>query len=823
MINFWLLTINIVIVGLLLIIKIGNVDILTLFAKVVFYFFGEYILISSIFFLFDRFKVDHVLLLILLVNGCLMVTKYFKARNRDDFKIKLTPPSNSLYVFLLVIATIFSFNRFDFFGMGQDQGVYQTKAIELAYGEGSRQLDFEEYALLESDEQKSAYEQLVGELAGFDDYDPQKPFLNQGEELSAVSGIFHGIPTFPAILALAISAFGLENMLVFQTVFYLALMVFAIKICENFKFSKLITAIVIIAALLSPVMLWVAKASLTEMFLALLIGVFIYYLTSGKKEDIPKSSLPVLIFSFFHISAYTIIPEIIVLYWLLYLTNKDRAYLKSNYLAMVFFAVGYLFMLYITPTYSYNNSRVVYFGPLNDYTLIYFTALVLFGCLVVNFIFDNYFQKIRIVLDKNSLIEWFIKIAVAGMILYTAAYGVKLISGALEASNPSQSGYYGKLTGLKNISIVAYIYLTGGVILPLTLWKLLTRTRKVLSNNKYAVVVFMFLYNVLFTSTFLRKEMFYYYYYSRYLAPFLLIVAILFGIYAGKFAKKTLLLILAFVAIYNGYYSYLLIENDDDSRISYSMIEEIAMELDDESAVIMANKSLSRLLTWPLKSMAQADIYPIFNESLEETIEFLEDKYQDIYVLANDEFELGGIEQEIIYANSYQTSQDLNEYRNRLVPLPQDFTKENVDVILAQVITPQFEYSMDDDGLSTIGFGSLEGTFRWTVAAEVSLKLYLEKADYTLTIYQLPVIPFENLSRQEINIDFYVNDELAGSYQVSDANNDVPIEVALTKGLFNEEDNVLKMVIETWSPQEFEIDDNRDLGIAIESIVFMKK
>ncbi len=822
MVSFWLLFINVIIVALTIMVRLKNTDILTLFAKTVFYFFGEYILACALFFVLDRFQVNHVLILALGINVLILARTYLKASTKGRVELKIDPPKNTLYVVLLVVAAIFSFNRFEFFGMGQDQGVYQTKAVELAYGDTSRQLDFEEYGSLDS-EQQAQYQTFVQDLYGFDNYDSAKPFLNGFDEMSAVSGIFHGIPTFPAILALAISAFSLENMLVFQTVFYLALIVFVFKICENFQFSKLVTTIVFVATLLSPVMLWVAKAALTEMFLALLIGVFIYYLTTGNERDIFKSTLPVLIFSFFHISVYTIIPEIIVLYWLLYLTTRNKTYLKSNYLAMFFFAIGYFFMLYITPTYSYNNSRVVYFGPLNDYTLIYFTGFALLGCLIVNYILGNYFQSFRLKLDKSKVFDWLVKLAVGGMLLYTAFYGYRLVSGLLEVSNASQSGYYGKLAGLKNISIVSYVYLTGGVILPLVFWKLMTRTKLVLLENRNAVLIFMFLYNVLFTSTFLRKEMFHYYYYSRYLAPFLVIVALLFGLYASRFAKRTLVVILVGVSIYNGYYSYVMVTRDDDSKVSYSMIEEVASELDENSAVIMTNNSLSRLYTWPLKAMANANIYPVFDGSLTGTIDYLDDMYQDIYVLANDEFEIQGIEANIVYVNSYQASQDLNQYRNKLIPLPLDFTKENVDVIMAKAITPQTLYDMDDDDISTIGFGDLEGTFRWTVASEVFVNLYLEKANYQLLVNQLAVIPFENLDRPSVDVDFYINDIFAGSWQVTDENNSDPIVIDVASNLLGEEENVLKMVVDTWSPEEFGVNDTRDLGIAVESIQFVKK
>lgn len=566
MTNFWLFVTNVFVVGMIILLILKKVDILELLAKLVFYFFGEYILLSAGLFIIDKFRVDRVQVAMLLINLVLLGYLYYLNKIKDNYDLELLKPKQPIFVLILVAATIFSFNKFEFFGMGQDEGVYQTKAIQLAYGDVDRQFDFDEYGLLDSESLQAQYWDFTDKLGGLNNYNSENPLLNQEEELSDVSGIFHGIPTFPAILALAISSFGLDNILVFQTVFLIAFAIMVLKICENLKFSKVVTAIILIATAMSPIILWVSKSALTEMFLTFDIAVLVYYLTKPGDGNILKSTIPICIFSFFHISIYTVMPEIIIMYWLLFLSTRKYQYLYANFLSLLFFTAGYLFMLYISPNYSFGNSEQIYFGVLNDWILIPVMLAVVTGCLILNYLLVKFGNKIRFDLPENKSVKWLIVGSVIIMVGYMAYYAYSISSGRIEPDG-SFKWYYGNIMSIKYISLVAFGYLSGLVLFPVALFYLVKHPSIVQKDIRYATIAFMFIYNVLFTASFFKKEVFFYYYYARYFAPFIILVTLLFGIYSKKLPRTVQKIILILVICFNCVYGYAMIENDDDSLI----------------------------------------------------------------------------------------------------------------------------------------------------------------------------------------------------------------------------------------------------------------
>lgn len=126
--------------------------------------FSFYILVSGIFFWVDKFEFESVLITEDILLFILNIICFFKVKNKE-FDIYWKKRSIILYI-IIFVGFIVSFQKFEFFGMGQDEGVYQVKAIELAYGNTERQLDFKEYSNLETDEEKTIFENQVKKWQG---------------------------------------------------------------------------------------------------------------------------------------------------------------------------------------------------------------------------------------------------------------------------------------------------------------------------------------------------------------------------------------------------------------------------------------------------------------------------------------------------------------------------------------------------------------------------------------------------------------------------------------------------------------------------------
>ena len=212
----------------------GQLNILELAAWAAAALMMVYILAAAILLFADRFSVTGTLVLALILlagaftaaaqrtlrlakglSGPTGVRGLFSAvwrRIRPDCNIRPAMP----ILLALLIALPLTAAKYGYYGMGQDEGVYETAAIAMICGDNALQKDFEEYQLLETEEDREAFLETISAntaILGAYNYDPECFLYSEDEELSDVSYVYHGIATYPAMLALFGMAFGLKNML----------------------------------------------------------------------------------------------------------------------------------------------------------------------------------------------------------------------------------------------------------------------------------------------------------------------------------------------------------------------------------------------------------------------------------------------------------------------------------------------------------------------------------------------------------------------------------------------------------------------------------
>ena len=107
--------------------------------------------------------------------------------------------------------------KHELFGMGQDEGVYQTVAVNFLNGITDRQQDFAEYHTLSKEQQELFHDKVFSYLVGYDLETEDYPATVYDRNVSPVSGIYHGIPTYASMLAMWGKIFGMANMQVVQT------------------------------------------------------------------------------------------------------------------------------------------------------------------------------------------------------------------------------------------------------------------------------------------------------------------------------------------------------------------------------------------------------------------------------------------------------------------------------------------------------------------------------------------------------------------------------------------------------------------------------
>ncbi|MDE5792172.1 MAG: hypothetical protein K2H66_01450, partial [Oscillospiraceae bacterium] len=476
--------------------------------------------------------------------------------------------------------------------------------------------------LLNSKESQKNFQIAVhNKLVGYDIPKENYPDTVYDREVSSVSGIYHGIPTYAAMLALWGNLFGMSHMAEIQNIFYLLAIFLLYFTCQNLKLKSCsaITACSLFA--LSPIVIWVAKSSLTEMFLAVLILLFLYFLTDNQKpEQVKFSILPIIVFSCYHVSIYTLLPYILIIYAGLYFfTRKNIFAILLNIIIPVYLA-SYFAMRHVQPFYTMNNYRSVFIGNINVQNI---TQTVMIACLVLELICISYcllihkFVKI-IYLKKNSK---FLKWLLVNMIALPILYIIYQSMNQLETVEDSIS-----------LTIIGFIENAGIVLIPVGILITLLKSKLFLVSKEKLVIFISFFYCVLIYSAFLRFEIDYYDYYARYLVPFIP-VAVLFGVTAlDNLGKKLIYPVMIASLCFSMPYANFLKTHKDDTRMEWEILEDITMHISQNGCVVIENYYLPTL--WlPVRAITQAHVYPA-EKNIQEQLELLSLQYQNVYFIA---------------------------------------------------------------------------------------------------------------------------------------------------------------------------------------------
>jgi len=704
---------------------------------------------------------------------------------------------------ILFISFIFSYQQFELHGMGQDEGVYQIKAIALMEGYTDNQLDFEEYGMLKTEYGKEVYRDLFKYQEGFDNYTPDKPTLSEEKELSDVSGNFHGIPTYSALLALWGSMFGISNMFGFQ------ILVFLCAICLLWFVLELINCKItykILFTLLfgvSPQVLWMAKSTLTEMLLAVIILMFFYIILSDDEKLCYVSPLCILVFSFYHVSLFTVMPYFFITYILLYLYSNKKKYLISGIIALVCFEIGFIMMTFVSAAYTFNNvtwSLNRFLPFIKDAHIIPLSIICVMTGILINLFIYRFIDSAKIKISKWINLIIYLIITGTFLIIFYNLYNLYIETESI-------------INAINQLSFSGYLYSVGIFVgLSVTVLFVLKVKELVISKNS-AIIAFSFYYFILFISAFLRKDIPHYYYYGRYLVPYICIFFILGALLWTNWDQKYRVILAVLnitLSIVIGLpYSIVMIYQKDDTRMNWNILNDIVNIVDDDSVIIFNQTApvdkdliLSTLLL-PLKYMTDAYVYPIIPSESE--LYFSEGK--STYLITAERIN----SQELVYTNLVFYSDDNHSSitDETLIPYAKSFENFKYPIFVYK-ITDSYGYLYND---YIIGFSGKESDFIWTNAHISKMKLYAASDNNNLLKIYIGSAPKVN-----INVSMQLNDNYLGSFTVEADKTDQIFEFQVDEDSIDIGENVITFESNLWSPSDYGSEDDRELGFSIKKV-----
>ncbi len=709
-------------------------------------FWGIYGVTAGLFFLMDKFSFTATLLAML---GVVLIVDIglFVKHGKKPLKPVFSWERDGVALALALVALLLTGSKFELFHTAQDQGLYQTEALELYMGNFEVEHDFEEYQILEKQEDKDAYQHMLDNT--WYGYYPLKigNYTSQLETKSDVSGMYHGVQTFPAMLALAARLFGMKNMVQVQTVFYLCgIMLLFYAMCE-LKIRRGNQIFLTLVFMLSPLVLWISKASYTEMFLTMIICLYLLLLFEEHDRKW-MIALPLTAFSFVHVSYLMLWPCFWLVNAMLYIYEKNRQYIYANMVSAIGMLAGYFMMGHIAPEYFYMNCGKLYIGGIitADNLLIWILGLVVASCVVSFVMLRIALRPVQDLAVRLQKVKWLVPLILLCAIVYWIIYGIRI--GYFEVPEsvwrPEMRQYYGQgLVAFTHLGIYACAMATGFVILPVTIGWLVLRAGKIQEKSKQFILTFLFLYIVVFQCVFLRREIYYYYYYSRYLTYWVPVVCLLAAVCFEGW-KKIVLLPLAVVSLSCMlYFDVAIIENKDDTIWEWESLEDLAATIPEESALIISGTELQRMLGPQVRTITETAVFPVF-EDKDAQIQLLFEEYNSVYILAENEADInswGKVQTEIVYRDPYLRSQT-GSYVVGIYPT--DIESEEKELILYQLKRERYEPGSDIYFASTNrtaekyvlqGLGHNEGEYSWTDGKYLHMQLWIPEVSDSVELH----------------------------------------------------------------------------------------
>ncbi len=759
------------------------------------FYFMLYVLSSAILFVFDIFQIRYAVVGTGLICGiCFLINLVLLSRgkfNRD--KVWVSEKDSYISFLLIAFSAILTWGNFGFLGMGSDQGVYPTQAINFCYDKTETYQDIEEYEALEDTEYKAFYQEQIktDELRGYDlliEYG-HVPNINVSGETGKVEGIFHGIPTYSAILGLSAKIFGLKNIPFIGLLFYLCLLCMMEFILSDLNISRWMRRGTVLLLAMSPQVVWSKDSTLTEGFIAVLIITYIYYILHPDREKRFWSVMPITTFAFFHVTIFTMMPLFILIYVYRYISEHEKMYLGCIRIISVTYLLGFFMMVKVQPIYTLDRN---YHQGMRFLSLEQIIAVACIGS-CFGIIVSYLVQYIRI---EGNTIEKVCKSALR--VIGAAAIAYLIFMAAV---------HYKTWDQIRSMTLICYSVLTGVFMIPCIIYRLIVK--KYDYSIELGTVGILFSWCIVVYSMVMKMQVPYYYYWSRYLMPYLSIVLILFAILMA--AKKLGCALLMGGLLILTPYAMLVTSAQDDTYIQWDTFISVLKEAETADTVILDN-DLMRIFFFPIRAVGNAKVYPVY-ETLEKTLDYIETGENVAYISRRNREENVNPWLSVKYRDYAEIKVDSRvNCRNIVLGLPQ---MGAVNTEVYPVTVYRYNGSSVDEDNYLDGWTSADAAgYRWMWEEDAYLECFMSKEDYQMIIHPGHAIPFDSIQADKIAVDVYLNEKFLGTLDWTEEN------VMEDKGLIIPSDyitdgcNIIHFVSDLWSPAEYGAEDKNTYGFS---------
>ena len=782
-----------------------------------------YVLVSYFLLFIDSFSVISAVsgtfvISALTLSGVMIFRKGKKFACDTDLRKALIP----ILVSLMLVPFVSVKN--EYYGMGQDQGGYQTQALLYLKGDTSKIHDFDEYYKLSEDDHDdfiSRVDCTNGLDAVQDGYGDPSYSAAGSESMRYI----HGIPSFSALMAGWASIFGISNMQGIQTMIYVLVIFLVYFTAKNLGLRRMTAALACFATGFAPAVIWLFKSAFTEPYMALLIILFMYLLTlDDHKVSCILSIVPVIVFGCYHVSVYTVLPLFLGVYAFRYIMSAHKYYIGLMGAIPVIQIVSFFTMKTIQPIYTQNNYKRLFILGWDGHEISDLPGQVILTAVIYAVLIGVFVIAINPLVKKSNRITILRQSKVFAWLL-RAMIVLPILKVFYERSLAHWSGARAAAAGIMSSTLYHYA-LSGGIILfAIAIIAIVIRPGEMISDINTATLSVLFFYLVLVYSSVLNKGVTPLMYYSRYIVPFISITVLFVLLIAERTLKgKKAYAILPLFAVSMSIFiptNIAMLEGRDDTRVTWDVLEDVSKIPGESDALIVADNS--RMLLWmPMHAMTAdgVDVYPQMHEFEDQARDLLDD-HDSVYVVKRYPIYDTDTPFELVYTNTYPYQEDLNFDTFMLTLYPTAFGASDETIYVYRWTEGDTrEYPISDFYDYYTGLAGYEGTYAWTGSEEVTLSCELLDRDYTMNVDLMNGIPYDAAGIDHIDINVSINGTYVDTVTVSQAQNGDGFSIVIDDELINEGDNTITFTSDLWSSSAVNPADGRMLGYAIENVTF---
>lgn len=779
------------------------------------WFFCSHILCSMALFVPDMYTLFRTIALTAGLNAVTLAAAVWVRHEKVKpfslkklFRCDLSLSTMLIPILICLVAVPFVSVKNEYFGMGQDEGVYQTQVLYFLNGDTARQKDFNEYHLLTQESHKASFHYLAHHaIGGYDIQSENYPETSYDRTVSPVSGIIHGIPTYSALLAMWAELFGIEHMLGIETLFYICLIFLTWCTCKRLELKMPACLCATLSAAFAPIVLWVAKASLTECFLAVIMLLFLYFLADdADTENHWLSIIPIAVFGCYHVSIYTIMPLFLMIYGGLYWFTRRRTFAVLLPLSVVLYLASFFMMRQVQPMYTMNNYGPALVGGLTVAQLPQCVLIICGVLLAVCALYIVILRRQKNVTDRNTTVaeSRLFRVFLSLLLVLPTVFILVRMFVSFDNSQDYQ-----------RITLWGYICNGGILLIPLAMFAGFLTPKFYIQRNSRLVVFLTFFYCILVYSAILRFDIRYYDYFGRYLAPFIPAACIFAAMTLERFGRRLMYPALAGGLLFTMPFDVFLAQTKDDTRMEWRVLEDIAA-LGTAEDCYLIDRELLYSCWQSLDNLSEADVYPVLDEP-DAQLKDLSRRYgRVIYVTGTQPSE----DYKLVYQNTYLHSEDDTQHTASIIPMPLNYYITQESIYAAVYDNYRRYYTTSMDYSSFTGLSGQESGYCWTSDEEVTLQCSLAPGSYTMELTQGQLLPLTLFEDTRYPITLSVNGEVVGELVITEENNGQPMSIDIPEGLVTDGENLITLSGALWSAAMLNPDDTRELGFALSDVKF---